>query len=70
MDLGPMRPSGAAATLAKAAKVLDLPVPTRLDNRYLLSFIPPVPENFFGSVTYNFKEGRIMNVEINESIKP
>lgn len=56
-----MRVSGAAQ---------DQPTPTRLDNRYLIAFAPPVAKEFWGSVTYTYKDGQIQIIEVKETVKP
>ena len=61
MTLGWMRPTGAAATLARAAD--------KLDPEYVVEapqITPPVPPDFWGAVVLTYEAGRVISIEKRE----
>ena len=38
-------------------------------NKHVLEFVPPMPPAFWGSVTFNYQNGKLTAVEIKETVK-
>ncbi len=53
---GVMRPSGGAVPAS--------------DHRPLLASAPEVSSRFWGTVSFHYQAGRLVNVQVTESIKP
>lgn len=60
-DEQPMRVSGAAASPSVGP-------PT--GHRHVLAFSPPMAETFWGSVTFSYQAGKLVNAAVSETMKP
>ncbi len=60
-DEGPMRPSGAAGSP---------PVGPPSGHRHVMPFAPPMAETFWGSVTFSYQAGKLVNAAVSETMKP
>lgn len=47
-----------------------LAVPVVVGHRHVLPFAPPMPPDFYGSVSYQFQAGRLVTATVEEKLKP
>jgi hypothetical protein len=52
------------------SEVIERPAPVVVGHRYVLPYAPPMPDGFYGSVTYQFQGGRVVLAVVEEKIRP
>lgn len=58
------------ATRTRGAKVAEQSAEPRVGHRYVAGYSPPMPEHFWGRVTYSFQRGELVNIVVEETFRP
>ena len=58
----PVRPGGAVAR--------PKPRQQSVGHRYVTEYAPPMPESFWGKVSFAYQSGQLVNITVEETLRP